>query len=180
MPRRRPTEATAATEDSNATTEMPAQTAEAPQAAEAVKMNVEKGEKKTGQELLDFISSNKNQPIDDVIYNAGYYTRKTNTETNEVKVTLHKPQFWEAVAAASNPGIEFAPPKRAYSARAGRQPIATVVKNGQIVVGPRHGAAAGFEPGSKVLIEATEGQIVITAYVGGDDDASEDQSDMDL
>jgi hypothetical protein len=174
---RRKTETTALLE-SETTTEMPTETLEAPATEEGkTKMIVVKGERKTGQELLDFAKANKEQPLDDVIYNAGYYTKKTNPETEEVKVTLHKPQFWAAVSAASNPDLEFAPPKRAYSARAGRKPVVTVVKNGNIVVGSRHSTVAGFEPGAQVHVQSEPGRIILTPY---EDAVEVSDEDLDL
>ena len=160
---------------------MPAETLEAPATEEGkTKLIVFKGERKTGQELLDFAKANKEQPLDDVIYNAGYYTRKTNPETEEVKVTLHKPQFWAAVSAASNPDLEFAPPKRAYSARAGRKPVVTVVKNGNIVVGSRHSTVAGFEPGAQVHVQSEPGRIILTPHEDAEDAAEGADDDLDL
>lgn len=178
MPRRKQTEATAVIDPETETTNMSPELIE--EATEGkTKLVVVKGERKTGQELLDFAKENKDQPLDDVIYNAGYYTKKTNPETEEVKVTLHKPQFWAAVSAAST-GLEFAPPKRAFSARTGRKPVVTVVKNGNIVVGSRHSTVAGFEPGSRVHVQSEAGRIILTPYEGADDAGSDDSDDLDL
>ncbi len=184
MPRRKQAEATAILEPESAT-EMSTETVEAAETVEASaeaqkpKLIVVKGERKVGQELLDFAKANKAQPLDDVIYNAGYYTKKTDPVTEEVKVTLHKPQFWAAISAASNPELEFAPTKRAYSARAGRKPVVTVVKNGNIVVGVRHSTIAGFEPGAQVHVQSKAGRIVLTPYAG-EADATDSGDDLDL
>lgn len=155
-------------------TPMPAETIEAP-ATESKIVKV-KGERLSGDELLAFVKENKDEPIDDVVFRAGFYTRSTDAETGETKTTLHKPQFFQALTVAST-GVEFAPPKRSYAARKGRKPVITVVKNGNIVVGSRHGSVAGFEPGSKVRVESEYGKITLTAWQdedGGDDDADED------
>jgi hypothetical protein len=181
VPRRKQTEATAILEPESvteSTTEMSTETIEAP--ADKAKLIAVKGERKTGQELLDFAKANKDQPLDDVIYNAGYYTKKTNPETEEVKVTLHKPQFWAAISAASNPDLGFAPTKRAYSARAGRKPVVTVVKNGNIVVGSRHSTIAGFEPGAQVHVQSEAGRIILTPYMDEAGAAEEAEDDLDL
>lgn len=175
MPRRKPTEATAVL-DSETTTEM---STEAPEATDP-KLIVEKGEKLTGQALLDYAKENKGGHIDDVIFGAGYFTKKTDPETEETKVTLHKPQFWAAISAASNPDLEFAPAKRAYSARAGRKPVVTVVKNGNIVVGSRHSTVAGFEPGSQVHVQSEAGRIILTPYSGDEGGVEAGDDDLDL
>jgi hypothetical protein len=144
-----------------------------------------KGERMTGQALLDFVQQNKDNAIDEVVYNAGYYTKTTDTESGETKTTLHKPQFFQALTVAST-GVEFAPPKRAYAARKGRKPVVTVVKNGNIVVGSRHGSIAGFDPGSKVKVESAPGKIILTAWedaenTGVDADAEiEEEDELDI
>lgn len=178
MPRRKQAEATAVL-DPETNTEMSTELLDAPETEAKTNLVVVKGERKTGQELLDFAKANKEQPLDDVIYNAGYYTKKTNPETEEVKVTLHKPQFWAAVSAASNPDLAFAPPKRAFSARAGRKPVVTVVKNGNIVVGSRHSTVAGFEPGAQVHVQSEAGRIILTPYTEAEE-AAEGDDDLDL
>ena len=183
MPRRK-AEATAVLDHETDTTEMSTELIEATtEEAAKVKMVTVKGERLTGQELLDFAKQHKGEPVDDIIYGAGYYTKKTNPETEEVSVTVHKTQFWAAISAASNPDLDFAPPKRAYSARAGRKPVVTVVKNGNIVVGARHSTIAGFEPGAQVHVASEAGQIVLTPYTDdGAGTATEEDAgdDMDL
>jgi hypothetical protein len=178
MPRQKQTEAIAVL-DPETTNDMSTELIEAPETTDEAKASVVvvKGERKTGQELLDFAKANKDQPLDDVIYNAGYYTKKTNVETEEVRVTLHKPQFWASVSAASNPELAFAPPKRAFSTRAGRKPVVTVVKNGNVVVGNRHSTIAGFEPGAQVHVQSEPGRIILTAYT---EEAVQGDDDMDL
>jgi hypothetical protein len=161
-----------------ATSEMTTETIEAP-TTEASKPVKVKGERLAGEELLQFVHQNKDEPIDDVVFNAGFYTRTTDPETGETKTTLHKPQFFQALTVAST-GVEFAAPKRAYSARKGRKPVVTVVKNGNIVVGSRHGSVAGFAPGSKVHVESEHGKIVLTAWQGEGGDEAEDEEDLDL
>lgn len=178
MPRRKAVleqidETTTATIEQEPT--MPAETIEAP-TAESKLVKV-KGERLSGDELLTFVKDNKDEPIDDVVFRAGFYTRTTDAETGETKTTLHKPQFFQALTVAST-GVEFAPPKRSYTARKGRKPVVTVVKNGNIVVGSRHGTIAGFEPGSKVRVESEHGKIVLTAWA--DEDGAADDSDEDL
>lgn len=191
MPRRKTT-----TEEVNSETnstinpaEMSTETLEANATEEsAVKLVKEKGVRLEGQELLALIKENKDEPVDDVIYKAGYFTRTVNPETGESKITIHKNPFFQAMSMASNPELKLAPAKRAYAPRQGRKPIVTVVKNGNIVVGSRHGLVAGFAPQSKVKIEAEAGRIVLTAYqsedgpeeVDSDIETEGDDTDLDL
>lgn len=157
------------------TNEMSTELLEAP-----VKPVKVKGERLAGEELMQFVQENKDQPIDDVVYNAGFYTKTTDPETGETKTTLHKPQFFQALSVAST-GVEFAPPKRAYTARKGRSPVVTVGKTGNVVVGGRHSVVAGFEPGSKVHVASEAGRIILTPYEGAEDEAGEDEGDdLDL
>lgn len=152
------------------------------------KLLKEKGVRLEGQELLALIKENKDEPVDDVIYKAGYFTRTINTETGESKITIHKNPFFEAMSMASNPDLKLAPAKRAYAPRQGRKPVVTVVRNGNIVVGGRHSMVAGFAPGSKVKVEAEAGRIVLTAYlseegpeeVDSDVETEGDDTDLDL
>lgn len=182
VPRRKPVQEPTETTSTIDTIEMPAETLETTEAtteeatAKIVKV---KGERLEGDELLDFVKQNKESPIDEVVFNAGFYTRTTDAETGETKTTLHKPQFFQALSVAST-GVEFAPPKRAYSARKGRKPVVTVVKNGNIVVGGRYGTVAGFAPGSKVKVEAEAGRIILTPWDGEGADTSDEDDDLDL
>lgn len=166
----------APTDNNDSTTEMTTELMEAPEATDTKVVKV-KGERLAGQELLDYVSENKANPIDEVIRGAGFYTKTTDVETNETKVTLHKPQFFLALQAAQ--GLEFAPAKRTYTARKNRAPVVTVVKNGNIVVGSRYSTVAGFEPGTKVAVSAEHGQIILTPYTeeGGE---GEGDDELDL
>lgn len=179
MPRRKPTTEETDLDPTTDSAEMSTEVLEAPETLEteaAAKPIKEKGERLSGDELLAYVRENKGNPIDEVIFGAGFYTKTTDPETGESKTTLHKPQFYEAIAVAN--GFELAPAKRAFTARKGRKPIVTVVKNGNIVVGGRHGSVAGFAPGSKVKVEAEFGRIVLTPMA--DDEAGEAEGDDDL
>lgn len=149
---------------------------EAPEATKTNKVKVS-GERKAGQELLDFVQANQSLPPEDLAFGAGYYTKETDPETGETSTRLHKNEFFKAVTEAST-GIAFVPAKRAYSARRGRAPIITVGKTGNCVVGARHATIAGFAAGSKVTVTAEEGKIVLTPC--GDSDAADNSSDDDL
>lgn len=138
-----------------------------------------RGEKKVGQELLDFVKENEGMPVEELAFNAGYYTKTTNVETGETTTTPHKTEFFKAVTEAST-GIPFVSAKRAYSSRKGRAPVITVGKLGNCVVGARHSSVAGFEPGSKVQVASEAGKIVLTPYEGGDADVASDEDDLDL
>ena len=121
-------------------------------------------------------------PVEDLAFNAGYYTKTTNPETGETNTTPHKTEFFKAVTEAST-GIPFVSTKRTYSTRKGRAPVITVGRLGNCVVGARHSTVAGFEPGSKVHVTSEAGKIVLTPYEGGpiEDEAEEAEGDdLDL
>jgi hypothetical protein len=147
--------------------------------SEASKSNKIKvsGERKAGQELLDFVQANQSLPPEDLAFGAGYYTKETDSETGETSTRLHKNEFFKAVTEAST-GIAFVPAKRAYTARRGRAPVITVGKTGNCVVGARHATIAGFQPGGKVTVTAEQGKIVLTPC--SDSDAADEASDDDL
>lgn len=151
----------------------------APETAEAIKSNKVKvgGERKAGQELLDYVQANQGVAGDELAFGAGYYTKITDAETGETQTRIHKNEFFKAVTEAST-GIVIPSARRAYSSRKGRAPIVTVGKTGNCVVGARHSAIAGFAPGSKVQVSAEEGKIVLTSL--GDVDAAEGDDDLDL
>jgi hypothetical protein len=148
---------------------------EAPEAAKSSKVKVG-GERKAGQELLDYVQANQGVAGDELAFGAGYYTKITDAETGETQTRIHKNEFFKAVTEAST-GIVIPSARRAYSSRKGRAPIVTVGKTGNCVVGARHSAIAGFEAGSKVQVTAEAGKIILTpldsaeaAEVEGDDD----------
>jgi len=148
---------------------------EAPEAAKSSKVKVG-GERKAGQELLDYVQANQGVAGDELAFGAGYYTKITDAETGETQTRIHKNEHFKAVTEAST-GIVIPSARRAYSSRKGRAPIVTVGKTGNCVVGARHSAIAGFEAGSKVQVTAEAGKIILTpldsaeaAEVEGDDD----------
>jgi hypothetical protein len=153
------------------------------EAAENAKVVRVRGEKKVGQELLDFVKANEGMPVEDLAFNAGYYTKTTNVETGETNTTPHKTEFFKAVTEAST-GIPFVSTKRTYSTRKGRAPVITVGKLGNCVVGARHSSVAGFGPGSKVQVASEAGKIILTPYEGGLADAEVEgegaDEDLDL
>jgi len=164
------------------TLEMSTETAtpevETAEAAKPAKVRVS-GERKVGQELLDFAQANQGMAPEELAFGAGYYTKETNTETGETSTRLHKEAFFRALTEAST-GIAFAPTKRAYTSRRGRAPVVTLGKTGNCVVGARHTSIAGFEPGGKVHVAAEEGKIILTPYQGEEGDAADSSSDDDL
>lgn len=137
-----------------------------------------KGDKMTGQALLDYVAAHKEDPIEEVLFATGYYTLVTDNETGESETRYHKPAFFKAMTEAST---GYVPPsnRRSYTVRRGRQPVITVGKTGNCVVGNRHSSIAGFGPGSKVQVTAEEGKIVLTAFEG-DADAADEGDDLDL
>ena len=137
-----------------------------------------KGDKMTGQALLDYVSAHKEDPIEEVLFATGYYTLVTDNETGDSETRYHKPAFFKAMTEAST---GYVPPsnRRSYTVRRGRQPVITVGKTGNCVVGNRHSSIAGFGPGSKVQVSAEAGKIVLTAFEG-EADAADEAEDLDL
>lgn len=159
--------------------EMPTETltAEAASQADASKAKVKvTGERKVGQELLDFVQENQGLPGEELAFGAGYYTKIIDQETGETQTRFHKNEFFKAVTEAST-GIVIPAAKRAYTSRRGRAPVITVGKTGNCVVGARHGAIAGFGPGSKVQVTAEEGKIILTASEAVE---ATEEDDLDL
>ncbi|NCU71492.1 MAG: hypothetical protein EBY66_00515 [Candidatus Fonsibacter lacus] len=146
------------------------------EAAKSTKVKVG-GERKVGQELLEYAQNNQGIPGDELAYGAGYYTKITDAETGETQTRIHKNEFFKALTEAST-GLVIPSARRAYSSRKGRAPIVTIGKTGNCVVGARHSAIAGFEPGSKVQVAAEAGKIVLTAL--GEAEAAEVEADDDL
>jgi hypothetical protein len=165
---------------SEMTTETLAPEVEETEAPEAGKTKV-KGEKITGQALLDYVGAHKEDPIEEVLFATGYYTLVTDSETGETETRYHKPAFFKAMTAAST-GYEPPASRRSYTTRRSRQPVITVGKTGNCVVGNRHSSIAGFEAGSKVQVVAEAGRIVLTALEGSADaaDAADEGDDLDL
>lgn len=148
-------------------------------AAKSTKTKVS-GERKVGPDLLSFVQANQGTPGDELAFSAGYYTTTTDTETGETQTRIHKNEFFKAVTEASS-GIVISSSRRAYSGRRNRAPIVTVGKVGNCVVGARHSAIAGFAPGSKVLVTAEEGRIVLTMATEAEAaSAEEGDDDLDL
>lgn len=137
------------------------------------------GERKVGQELLAYVQENQGVPGDELAYGAGYYTKTTDPETGETNTRIHKNEFFKAVTEAST-GIVIPAAKRAYTSRRGRAPIVTIGKSGNCVVGARHSAVAGFEPGSKVRVTAEAGRIVLEPCTDAESVAAGDDDELDL
>jgi hypothetical protein len=177
MPRRKSTSEETDT-PSTESTEMPTAEIEAPETQATETATVVKGERMTGQALLDFVVANRERPVNELVYEAGYYTKRIDAETGEEKISYHKPAFHEAINRAN--GIELAPATRTYAPRKNRAPVVKLGKNGNIVVGGRHSTVAGFEPGSKVKVESEPGRITIVMWADEDDDASDTDESLDL
>lgn len=170
MPRKKGASATVEPE----TIETPEMTeaVETAAAAEA-KTSRQKGTPLQGEEFKQYLANNKGKPVDEVAYNAGFYTIVTDLETGETKTTIHKNEFYSAMIAALT-GIAFEAPKRAYTARKNRAPVISVTTIGNIVVGSRHSDVAGFASGDKILVTASEGQIVLTLHAKAEPKAAEE------
>lgn len=139
------------------------------------------GERKVGQDLLQYVQENQGIPGEELALGAGYFTNLTDNETGEVSTRIHKNEFFKAVTEAST-GIVIPAAKRAYTSRRGRAPIITVSKTtGNCVVGARHTAIAGFEPGSKVQVTAEQGRIILEAGDSPEvETAATEDEDLDL
>lgn len=164
-----------------ATATVEPETTEAPEMTEALetaatteaKTNRQKGTPLEGEEFKQYLANNKGKPVDEVAYGAGFYTVVTDSETGETKTTIHKNEFYSAMTAALT-GIAFEAPKRAYTARKNRAPVVSVTTIGNIVVGSRHSDVAGFASGDKILVTASEGQIVLTLHAKAEPKAAEE------
>lgn len=154
-----------------------------------------KGTPVAPSELLSITSQMEGAPSDKVAHACGYYTEVTTTATGEVDVRVTSADefaFMRALMAAQ--GTNLAPPVRS-NRRSNRNPIIKIGKTGNIVVGGRYTALAGFPFGedvvSKVRVEAEKGKITIFAAAPEDydsdveadaelDDVNEDESELDL
>jgi hypothetical protein len=126
-----------------------------------------KGTPVTSSELLKLASQMAGKTWDQVARATGYCTEVTTAATGEVDVRVTRTDehaFMQALMAAQ--GVNLAPPVRS-SRYSNRDPIVTIGKNGNIVVGGRYTVIAGFPFGegvtSKVRVEAEKGKITIFA-----------------
>lgn len=145
-------------------------------------------------EIKQKMAEMEGSPIDAVAKACGFYTEVTDNATGAVEIrvtTADQMEFLKASLEAQS-GVKLAAPARPYR-RTNRSPVVKIGKTGNIVVGGRHTAIAGFPFGedvdSYVKIEASQGQIIITAGVketGGqteadlDLDGDAEESDLDL
>lgn len=130
-------------------------------------------------------------PIDAVAKACGFYTEITDNTTGAVEIRVTQADQMEFLKASleAQTGVKLAAPARPYR-RTNRSPVVKIGKTGNIVVGGRHTTIAGFPFGedvdSYVKIEASPGQIVITAGVKEASEQAEvdldgdDESDLDL
>lgn len=123
------------------------------------------------------------QPLDAVAKACGFYTEITDNATGATEVRVTNTDQLEFLKASleAQAGVKLASPARPYR-RTNRSPVVKIGKTGNIVVGGRHTSIAGFPFGedvdSYVRIEASPGQIIITAGVK---EASEQvESDLDV
>ena len=133
-------------------------------------------------ELLSIAVQMDGEPSDKVAHACGYYTEVTTTATGEVDVRVTSADefaFMRALMAAQ--GTNLAPPVRS-NRRSNRQPIIKIGKTGNIVVGGRYTAIAGFQFGeeidSRVRVEAEKGKITIFE-ADPEEYPSEGQADLD-
>lgn len=123
------------------------------------------------------------QPIDAVAKACGFFTEITDNATGavEIRVTAADSQAFLTASLEAISGVKLAAPARSHR-RTNRSPVVKIGKTGNIVVGGRHTSIAGFPFGedvdSYVKIEATPGQIVITA--GVKEVAEQVEVDLDL
>jgi hypothetical protein len=180
MPRRKPTTEETDTATSPESTEMPTAeaTLEMEATTETAKPKIIKGERLVGQALLDYVLANRSLPSNEVVFGAGYYSKRIDPETGEEKITYQKQTFHEAINAAN--GIELAPATRAYAPRKNRSPVIKLGKQGSIVVGGRHSEVAGFAPETKVEVKAEPGRITIIAFADGDTEAADTSAELEL
>ena len=167
------------------------QMSEAPAAAEKATTRV-KGTPLPPDQIREKMTEMEGQPLDLVAKECGFYTQITDNATGSVEIRVTSAdqlEFLKASFEAKN-GVKFAAPARPYR-RTNRSPVVKIGKTGNIVVGGRHTSIAGFPFGedvdSYVRIEATPGQITITAgvkevaeQVEVELDADDDEADLDL
>ena len=141
-----------------------------------------KGTPAAPSDLLRITSEMEGAPSDQVAHACGYYTEVTTAATGEVDIRVTSADtfaFMQALLAAQ--GTNLAPPVRS-NRRSNRQPIIKIGKTGNIVVGGRYTAIAGFPFGeeldSRVRVEAEKGKITIFAADPGEY-ATEDLADLD-
>ena len=152
-----------------------------------------KGTPLSSAEIKQKMAEMEGSQIDAVAKACGFYTEITDNATGDVEVRVTQADLNEFLKASleAQTGIKLAPPSRPYR-RTNRSPVVKIGKSGNIVVGGRHTTIAGFPFGedvdSYVKIEASPGQIVITAGVKEasdqvEADLSDDldgESDLDL
>lgn len=153
-------------------------------APKTTKTSVVQAERKTGKELLAIIDSCKDGSTLDTqkaLLAAGYYAEVTDNATGEKTIKPAKQAFFEAMSAALA-GIEIAPLKREGGTRTyNREPIVkSSDTTGNIVVGGRHAALAGFPGGSQIRIHAVAGQITLTLDAGQPEGAEGGEDDLGL
>ena len=169
------------------------QMSEAPAAIEKAVTRV-KGTPLPPEQIREKMTEMEGQPLDLVAKECGFYTEITDNATGSVEIRVTSAdqlEFLKASFEAKN-GVKFAAPARPYR-RTNRSPVVKIGKTGNIVVGGRHTSIAGFPFGedvdSYVKIEASAGQIVITAGVKEvaeqaevdlDVDGDDDEADLDL
>lgn len=167
------------------------QMSEAPAAAEKATTRV-KGTPLPLDQIKATMTEMEGQPIDAVAKACGFYTEITDNATGAVDIRVTQTDQLEFLKASleAQAGVKLAAPARPYR-RTNRSPVVKIGKTGNIVVGGRHTSIAGFPFGedvdSYVKIEATPGQIVITAgvkevaeQVEVELDADDDEADLDL
>jgi hypothetical protein len=130
-----------------------------------------KGKRITGKELLELIKKNKHRSKDEVIFEAGFYTKIVNSATQEEEVILQRPCFYDELAIAN--GVIIHTSKHLRLSKKVKSITATVLKNGSIIINPKHGAAAGFAPEESIRIVSEHGQIVLETWHEDDLDEME-------
>lgn len=122
------------------------------------------GEQLSGEELLSLVQSPENQNADEdtILRAAGYYIDTLDESGEVIKTSWQRAAFYEAYAAAKGLTLP-AKKKSSVGAPAGPRNFCKVAKtSGKIVISGGHAAAAGFNEGDKVKIDASEGQIIVT------------------
>ena len=128
------------------------------------------------------IAEMEGSAIDEVAKACGFYTEITDNATGdvEIRVTTADQNEFLRVSLEAQSGIRLAAPVRSYR-RSNRSPVVKIGKTGNIVVGGRHTAIAGFPFGedidSYVKIEAEAGKITIT--IGEKDTSTQEDLDID-
>lgn len=113
----------------------------------------------TGKALLDFIQKNPDMPKDELVESTGYFTEKPDGGKS-----LRYMDFYQHLLEAK--GVSLAPAKSPSRGRS-LPYVASVQKNGNIILGAGYITRYGFKPGDSFRIETRQGSIKLVPVEEG-------------